>query len=41
MADEKDGALILLQGALQLVLGVRIQMVCGLVQEKDIALPVD
>ena len=40
MADEEDAALIGLKGALELVLGIHVEVVRGLVEKKDVALAV-
>ena len=40
MADQKDGALIFRQRPPQLGLGVRVQMVCGLIQKQQVGGPV-
>ena len=41
MADEQDTSLVFLQRPLQLVFGVHIQMVRGLVQEEEVGVAVD
>ena len=41
MADEQNAALIGLQRPLELLLGIHVQMIGGLVQQQDVALPVD
>ena len=41
MADEQDTSLVFLQRPLQLVFGVHIQVIGGLVQQQEVGFPVD
>ena len=41
MADHEDAALVFLEGALEGILGIHVEVVGGLVQEQYVGVPVD